>query len=157
MANQIVLDKVKATAHFFDAVAPAGLENGNMVTIGVRGTDATRTVAAPGAVTDLGMAIVCAVPLSYQAERTENDFVIGTGDVVRVRIPELGDVESYPVANFLATQAAAVGVFVVPDVGLLPMEMVAAAGGTESIVYIIDRLYTKAGVAMLQMRCIKSN
>lgn len=157
MANQMILSKVKATAHYFDAVAIAGLTNGAFVTRTTRGTDGTYTVIAPAAITDMQVGIVCTVPLSYQAERTENDFVITSGDIIRVRIPERGDVECYPAANYTATATATAGHYVIIDAATTKPEIVAALGGTESIVYEIKEAFTKAGVAMIKIECIKAN
>jgi len=156
MANQMILTKVKSTAHYNDVVAPANVTNGNFVALGVKGSDGTYTVAAPAAISSKGINIVCEVPLSYEAENTENDFVISTGAVVRARQPELGDIEAYPVTNFTATVAAAAGKYVIPDAAALKAEIVGSLGGTESVVYIIEKVFTKVGVSMLQMRCIKA-
>jgi hypothetical protein len=153
MANLAILNKVKSTAHYVDVVAPAGLTNGNFVTLGTQASDKTYACAAPSAITDKGIAIICTVALPYGVEVVENDFTIATGAITRARIVELGDVESYPVANFTATVPAAVGAFVIPD-NALKGEIVAALGGTESVAYIIDELFTKSGVSMLKMRCI---
>lgn len=156
MANLFILNKVKATAHYFDCVAPAGVTNGNIVVIGTQATDKTYACAANGAVTDTGMAIVCNPNIPYGAEVVENDTTIATGEIIRGRVVELGDVESYPVSVITATVALAQNKFVVPKATALKMECVAAAAGTESIVYIIDELFTKAGVPMVKIRCIKA-
>jgi len=156
MANLFILDRVPATAHYYDAVAPATVTNGNFVVLGAKGTDGTYTVAAPAAITDLGMAIVCNPNIPYSAETVENDTVIATSEVIRVRIPQIGDMESYPVANFTATATVTAGHYVIPDAAALKGECVASLGGTESVVYIIDSIYTKAGVSMAQLRCIKA-
>jgi len=157
MANLFILNKVKATAHYVDIVAPATVTNGNIVVLGTQvSADKTYAVAANAAVTDTGMVIVCNPNLPYAAETVENDTVIATGEIVRARVVELGDVESYPVANITATVALAVGKFVVPKATALKMECVNAVAGTESLVYVLEELFTKAGVAMAKLRCIKA-
>ena len=157
MANNLfILNKVKATAHYVDVVAPDGVTNGNIVVIGTQASDKTYACAANGAVTDTGMAIICNPNLPYGAEVLENDTPITTGEIVRARIVELGDVESYAVATVTATVALAQNKIVAPKATTLKMECLAAAGGTESIVYIIDELFTKAGVPMVKIRCIKA-
>lgn len=155
MANLFIEHKVKPSAHYVDVVAPAGVTNGNIVVLGTQATNKTYACAANGAVTDKGMAIVCNPNLPYGAEVVENDTTIATGEIVRARIVELGDVESYPVSVITATVALAVGKIVVPKATALKMECVNAAGGTESIVYVIDELFTKAGVPMVKIRAIK--
>ncbi|HEY5588892.1 MAG TPA: hypothetical protein VIK86_08055 [Candidatus Paceibacterota bacterium] len=155
MANLFIGNKIKGTAHYTDCVAPAGLTNGNFVSLGAQNADKTYATAAPVAVTDKGIQIVCMIGVPYEAELFENDYVIATGEVVRSRTPELGDVESYPVANFTATVALAVAKFIVPKAGALKGECLAALGGTESVGYVIDELYTKAGIPMVKIRCIK--
>ena len=154
-SNLFILNKVKATAHYVDVVAPAGIYNGYIVVLGTKNADGTYACAANGAVTDKGMAIICNPNLPYGAEVVENDTVIATGEIVRARIVELGDEESYPVANITATAALAAGKVVVPKATALPMECLAAFAGTEILGYVIESLYTKAGVPMAKLRAIK--
>lgn len=155
MANLFILQKVSATAHYVDVVAPAGTTNGNILVLGTQASDKTYASAANGAVTDKGMVIVCNPNLPYGAEVVDNDTTIATGEIVRCRIVELGDVESYPVANITATVALAQNKIVVPKATALKMECLAAFAGTEVIGYIIDELFTKAGVPMVKLRAIK--
>lgn len=156
MSNQIILNKIGANDPIFDVVAPADCVNGSIVTLGTQNVDKTYASAAPTAVTDAGMVMVLAVPLSYQIERTEDQFEIATGDVVRAYAPVVGRVVSIPVANVTATNALAVGKVVVPKAGAIKPECLAAPAGTEEVVYEIDELFTKAGVAMVKLRCVKA-
>lgn len=158
MSNQIILTKVGASDPIVDIIAPAGLKNGHIVVLGAQATDKTYASAACAAVTDKSMALVMAVPLSYGVEKTENDFEISTGDVVRAYIPVLGRIYSFPVANVKGTPtvAVAVGKVLVPDAGELAMDCKNSAGGTESVVFYVDEVFTKAGVSMVKARCIKS-
>lgn len=155
-SNLMELKKIKATQHIVDVVAPASLYNGHVVVLGAKGTDGTYTVAAPAAVTNEGMVIIADIALSYEAEKLMNDKVIATGEVVRAYVPELGNVICIPQANITATAALAVGKVVVPKANALQMECLAAFAGTEVLGFIIESLYTKAGVAMAQLRCIRT-
>lgn len=155
MANQIVLNNIKATASIKNVVAPASTINGSILVLGAQNADKTYAGAAPVAVTDKGMVIVLEVPFSYEVEKLDNDFVIATGAVVRCYIPELGDAISIPTANITATSALAVGKFVVPKAGVSTQECLAAFMGTEILGYIIDEMYTKAGIPMTKIRAIK--
>jgi hypothetical protein len=44
----------------------------------------------------------------------------------------------------------------VPEAAALAMDCKNSAGGTESVVFYIDEVFTKAGVSMVKARCIKS-
>jgi ABC-type amino acid transport system permease subunit len=155
MANLIVINKMSAEATIYDVVAPAGLTNGNLVVLGTQNaTTKYYACAAPAAITDKGMALVLAVPLSYEAEKVENDYAIATGEVVRAYQPYVGMVVSVPSANITAGVPIAVGAYVIPAAGALKMTSAAALGGTEAVAFIIDEVYTKSGVAMAKIRCI---
>lgn len=158
MSNQIILSKVGATDPIVDVVAPAGLKNGHLVVLGAQNADKTYASAANNEITDKSMALVMALPLSYGVEKTENDFEIATGDVVRAYLPVLGRVYSFPVENTKAvpTVAVAKGKVLVPDAGELAMDCKDNAGGTETVVFYVDEVFTKAGVSMVKARCIKS-
>jgi hypothetical protein len=156
MANLTILNKVSGNASIFDVVAPAGLTNGNVVVLGTQATNKTYACAAPAAVTDNGMVLVATVSLPYEVEKLENDYTIATGEIVRTYVPYVGMVVSIPVANVTATAALAVGKVVVPKAGALKMECLAAPAGTEVLIFNIDEMFTKAGVAMVKLRCIKA-
>ena len=155
MANLLIMKKVGATAHYIDLVAPAGLENGNVVVIGAKQSDSTYACSANTAVTDDGMALIVDVALPYEVEKEQNDYVIATGEVVRGLIVSEGDIIDIPQANITATSALAANKVVVPDAAALPMECLASANGDESIIFNIDALYTKNSIAMASLRCIK--
>ena len=156
MSNLIILNKVGSDDPIFDIVAPATVTNGNLVVLGTQNANKTYQCAAPAAITDNGIVIVAAVPLSYEAEKTEDEYTIATGEVVRAYAPVEGRVMSFPAANFTATATATAGHFVIPDAAALKAEIVASLGGTESCAWIIDEAYTKAGVSMIKIRCIKA-
>jgi hypothetical protein len=156
MANQIILDKIGANDPIFNIVAPASCANGYFVALGTLGTDGTYTVAAPAAVTTKGIVMVLEVPLSYQAEYTENDFVIATGAVCRAYAPVVGRKVSIPVSNITATATVQAGAYIVPDAGAMKPECLATLGGTEEVIYVVESVYTKAGVSMAKIRCIKA-
>jgi hypothetical protein len=136
-----------------DVVAPAGVKNGNIVVLGAQNSNKTYACAAPAAVTDAGMVFVAEVPLSYGAEKTENEFVIATGAVIRTIVPYVGFVASIPVANITATVAVAATKTVVPNAAGLPMECLNAPAGTEVLQFVVDEVFTKAGVSMAKIRC----
>lgn len=155
MANQIVINKMGADNHIFDVVALASTYNGYLAKLSSRNTDGTYTVAWPTAVTDKSIVMILAVPLSYSVESTENDFSITTGDIVRAYKMQVGDIVSVPQANITATSTLTVGYVVTVDTdGSGKPECKSAAGGTEVILFNIDELYTKAGVAMAKLRCV---
>ncbi|MDD4000478.1 MAG: hypothetical protein PHX62_06265 [Bacilli bacterium] len=156
MANLIVLNRLSATATLVDIVAPASLENGHIVKLGTQASTKEYACAANAAVSDSDLALVIAVPLSYGVETLENDYVIATGEVVRAVIPYKGLTVSIPQVNITATVALAAGTVVVPKIAVTKMECLAAAVGTESVVFEIDELYTKSGIAMAKIRCIKA-
>jgi len=156
MSNQIILNKIGSSDAIFDIVAPASCANGYFVALGTQATDKTYASAAPAAVTSKSIVMVLAVPLSYGVEYTEDTFVIATGDIVRAYAPVVGRVVSIPVANVTATVALAVGKVVVPVAGAMKGECLATPAGTEEVIYVIDELFTKAGVAMVKLRCTKA-
>ena len=156
MANLTVIHKLSATASLVDVVAPASLANGHIVVLGTQNSNKTYACAANSAVTDLGMVFVAEVPLSYEAEKVENDFTIATGAVVRAIVPYVGFTVSIATANITATSAIAVGKVVVPKAAATKMECLASAVGTEVVKFIIDEVYTKSGVAMTKIRCIEA-
>lgn len=156
MANLIVLDKVSAAATIFDVVAPASYANGYLATLTTINTDGSYDCTAPAAITDLGMVIVLAVPLSYEAQYVENDYTIATGEIVRGYVPYRGFTVSIPAANITAGVALAAGKYVIPVDGAGKMTSADALGGTETVVFVIDSLYTKSGVSMAKIRCIKA-
>ena len=155
MANLNELTKVSMGAHYFDVLAPAGLVAGNAVELLTINTDGTYDVQAPTAITTKEIGIAVPVTLPYEADTVENDYVIATGEVTRVIVPEVGQKLGFPVANFTATATVEAGNYIILDAGALKMECVSSLGGTESVIYTIDKTYTKAGVSMVQIRCIK--
>jgi len=157
MANLIVMNKVAATATFFDVVAPASYANGYLASLGTQNANKTFACAAPTNVTDKGMVMVLAVPLSYEAQYVENDYVIGTGEVVRAIVPYVGMTVSIPAANITEGVSLAVGKFVIPVAGSGKMTSANAVGATDSVDFVIDELYTKSGVTMAKIRCIKAS
>lgn len=157
MANLVILDKVGATDAIYDIVAPAGLSNGNLVVLGAQASNGTYACAACNTIADKSMVLVASVPLSYQVEYTENDYTIETGGIERAYAPVVGRKYSFPVSNFTATVPAAVGKYVIPQANELKMEIVNDLGGTETVAFIIDKVFTKVGVSMMTIRCIKAD
>jgi hypothetical protein len=156
MANLINLYKVSAAATIFDVVAPASYANGYLATLTTINTDGSYDCVAPVAITDLGMVMVLAVPLSYEAQYVENDYTIATGEIVRGYVPYRGFTVDIPAANITAGVALAVGKYVIPVAGAGKMTSANDLGGDETVAFIIDALYTKSGVSMAKIRCIKA-
>ena len=156
MANLIDLIKVSSAATYFTVLAPASYANGYLATISTINTDGTYDCAAPSDITDLGMVMVLAVPLSYEAQYVENDYTIATGDEVRAIVPYRGLVVGIPQANITAGVALAAGKYVIPVDGNGKMTSSDALDDTATVAFIIDQLYTKSGVSMAQLRCIKA-
>lgn len=156
MANLIILSRVSATNHIVDVVAPASTLNGHILVLGAQGADKTYAAAAPAAVTDKSMVMVLDVPISYEVEKLENDYVIAAGQVVRAYVPTVGMVVSIPAAHVTATVALAATKTVVPKAGVAKMECLNAPAGTEEVIFVIDELFTKAGVPMVKLRCVKA-
>jgi len=156
MANQIELTKVSKTATIVTLVAPAGTVNGSILEIGTRQANGTSTGVIPSAVTLNDLAIVMALPLSYDAEKIQNDFVIATGDLVRAYVPYRGMEVSVPEVNITDTAALVVGKVVVVNAADVKVECATAAGGTETVVFEIIEMSTVNGVDMVKMRCVKA-
>ena len=156
MSNLIILNKIGANDPIFDVVVPANTKNGHLVVLGVQNADRTYASAAPAAVTTRSMVMVLDVPFSYESDKLENEHIIATGQVARAYTPVVGRVVSIPTVNITATAALAVGRVVVPRATFTQPECLNAVVGTEEVVYVIDELFTKVGVPMVKLRCVKS-
>lgn len=154
MANQIELKKVSKDASIVTLIAPANTVNGSILEIGARQSNGTYTGVVPSAVTLLDLAMVLAVPLPYEADKVQNDFVIATNDLVRAYIPYKGFEPSIPQANITATEALGVGKVVVVNAASEKPECLAAPAGTETVVFEIIALETVNGVDMAHLRCV---
>lgn len=158
MAN-IILNKVSSTCPIYDIKCASVLNQGNLVVLGTQDMTSelgVYTVAAPAAITDSGMVIVACVALNYEAEKVEGDYSLAIGEIGRAYQPYVGMVVTVENAQLTATVPAAVGKYVIPDASAVKMEIVNAAGGTESVVFIIDEVTTINGVAASKIRCIKA-
>jgi len=156
MAN-IVLNKVSATCPIYDIKCAAELNQGNLVTIGVQDMTTNLgvyTVAAPAAITDLNMAIVACVPLSYEAEKTEGDFSLAIGAIGRAYVPYIGFTVTIEDAQI--TGATVLNQYVIPAAGAVKMAAAAALGGTEAVAFQVKEKTTLNGVAATKIVCIKA-
>lgn len=154
MANLMVLTNIPDDAQYVTISAPASTSNGYLYTLGAKAASGVYAAATPAAITDLNVVMVAAVCLPYAAETVENDFTIGTGDNVRALVLRTGYEVAIPVANVTATTAVAAGAFIIIDAGTGKPECVASLGGTESLALKVTGTFTKAGVAMFNMRCL---
>lgn len=153
MANLMVLTNIPADAQYVTIAAPASTSNGYLYTLGAKASTGIYA-ATPSAITDMNVVMVAAVCLPYEAETLENNYTIATGEPVRALVPRVGYEVAIPVANVTATTAVAAGAFVIIDAGTGKPECVASLGGTESLAFKVTGTFTKAGVAMFNMRCI---
>jgi hypothetical protein len=155
MANLMILTKVPADMQYVTVTAPASTVNGHFIKLGTK-TAGVYAGATPTAITNLDLVLAAAVCLPYGAEVVENDYTIATGEKIRGLVPAVGVEVAIPVANVTATTAVVAGAFVIPTVNAGIANCVASLGGTESKAFQITDLFTQAGVAMLNMRCIKA-
>jgi hypothetical protein len=156
-SNLIIANNIKATARYETVVAIANTYNGYIVSLGAISAQGLFTVTAPASVADDSMVMILHESLGYEAQNVSMaDVTFSTGDNLRVVIPEVGDRVSIPVANVTATDTLAVGSYVVPNAGAMPMESLDNLAGTESLVYKAEKLFTHAGVSMVQLRCIRT-
>ncbi len=160
MAN-IVLNKVSATCSVYSIKSAVELNQGNLVVLGAQ--DMTNdlgvyTVAAPAAITDLGMVIVADVPLDYDATKVQGDHIVAIGEIGRAYQPYVGMVITIENSQIDASGGVAIaaGKYVIPKAGSLKMATADAPVGTESVVFIIDEVTTINGVAAAKIRCIKA-
>ncbi len=156
MANLMVFTNVPNDAQYVNVVAPAGTYNGYLVELGAKAANGTYAASTPAAITDLNVVMIATVCLPYGVEVLENDYVIETGEVVRALVPRIGYEVAIPVANILATVPVVAGAFVIIDAGESKPEAASALGGTESLAFKVTGTFTKAGVAMANLRCIKA-
>jgi hypothetical protein len=156
-SNLIVLDRIGADAQYIDVVCPNGAYNGDIVVLGDRNANGTYNCAAPNAVTDLGMAIIVHEDLGYKVEDVNmNSITFTAGTIVRALIPKLGDQISIPVGNVTATASVIKDRILVPDAGALPLESLADFAGTEVQGWKVEGIYSKAGVSLARIRCVKT-
>jgi len=156
MANLAIATNFPATTKYFSVTAPASTVNGHFLALTTKGTDGVYAAATPAAITSPSLVMAFAVCLPYAAETVENDYTIATGEVIRCFAPELGLEYAIPVANVTATTPVVAGAYVIPTATAHIGNCVASLGGTESVAFIITGTFTKAGVAMFNMRCIKA-
>jgi len=156
MAGRIILNKVSATATNYAIKCASVLEQGNFGVMGRPDASGVRTVTAPGAITTANVVVHLSVPLVYDANKSENDFKLEIGEIGRAYVPYQGMGFCIPVANILATVAVAKDAHVIIDATSFVPECVASLGGTESIAFIVEDVFTDNGVSMAQLLCIKA-
>ncbi len=154
MANLMVLTNIPADAQYVTIAAPASTSNGYLYTLGAKASTGIYAAATPAAITDKNVVMVAAVCLPYAAETLENNYTIATGESVRALVPRVGYEVAIPVANVTATATVAAGAFIIIDAETGKPECVSSLGGTESLAFKVTGTFTKAGVAMFNMRCI---
>ena len=156
MANQMVLKKVSANSYLFDVTAISGLANGHIVKLGAMASSGVYACEALAALTDLEIVIVADVPINYSDDKVENDYAITVGESARTYVPVIGQKMAFPTANFDTTVTPVQGKYVIPVAGATQMKVANALGGTESVAWKVDEVFTQAGVEMMTIRCIKA-
>lgn len=94
MANYVRLDKIKATAHIESIVATQDLQNGQFLSLGDLQADGEARKATPSADVSEGLVFHASVPLTYEDQTNELDFVLKAGKVGRAYVLETGDIIS---------------------------------------------------------------
>jgi len=117
------------------------VDNGGLVSLNgfVAGERDLHKCIAPAAITTTNLYIIDGVEIVHSEETVKglDDFQNAAGENARLRRPQVGDYFSIsaPGIDPLTTAAAiAVGSFLIPAAGVVTMEEVAAAGGTEAFV-----------------------
>lgn len=155
--SNIVMNKVSANCPIYDIKAAIALDQGNLVTLGVQDMTSelgVYTVAAPNAITDLGMVLVSCVPLNYEAEKTEGSYQLAIGEIGRAYQPYVGMVVTIEDAQI--TNATVKDQYVIPTAGAVKMAAAAALGGTEAVAFQVKEKTTINGIAASKLLCIKA-
>jgi len=154
MAN-IVLRNVSADARIYDIKCASDLQQGNVAKLGARGTDGVYTVAATTAVTDLEAVLVACVPLSYEAQKTEKDFVLTAGEVGRGYGFYKG--LTFEIEDAQIDGATTKDQFCTLNTdGTFKFLPAATLAGTESVAFRVIEKGTLNGVASSTLLCIKA-
>lgn len=94
MANYVIMDKIKATAHLESIVATTDLQNGQFVELGALQTDGEARLAIPSGDQAKQLVFHMSVPLTYEDRQNELDFVLKAGKEGRAFVLETGNVIS---------------------------------------------------------------
>jgi hypothetical protein len=155
-SNLIILDRVGADSYYVDIICPAGAFNGDIVVLKDRNADGTYDAEANTAVTDHSMVMIAHEDLGYNVEDVNmNDITLEAGSVVRALVLRDQDQISIPVGNITATNSVIKDRILVPKAGELPLESLTAFAETEKKGFIVEGLYSKAGIPLARIRCIK--
>lgn len=125
------------------ASTDTAVDNGAVVVVGalISGEREVRTLTAPAAVTDTQIGIIDNPEVVYSQETIKglDDYTNVAGEVVRVRLPKVGDifaVSAEGIDPLTTADAIAVGSYVTIQVGTL-LEEKATLGGTETFIATI--------------------
>ncbi|MED3440173.1 hypothetical protein P4393_11950 [Bacillus subtilis] len=88
------LDKISATVHIESIVANEDLENGQWLELGDLQPDGEARLATPSGDTSKELVFHSSVPLTYEDQTNELDFVLKAGKVGRGYVPEDGQIIS---------------------------------------------------------------
>ncbi|QRV11471.1 hypothetical protein JR311_19910 (plasmid) [Bacillus velezensis] len=88
------LDKISATAHIESIVSKEDLENGQWLELEDLQADGEARLATPSGNTSKELVFHSSVPLTYEDQTNELDFVLKAGKVGRAYVPEDGQIIS---------------------------------------------------------------
>lgn len=154
MSGKNILTNVHMGATYYAIDCASGLKQGYIGVLGQPDSNQVRPITAPAAITDLGLVVHVSVPLDYDADKTQADFVLEVGKVGRAIVPYVGMEIAIPDANINGATVA--GQFVIPAAAAFEMGAAVALGGTESLAFVVDKKFSDYGVEMSLLRCIKA-
>lgn len=155
MANMIRLDKIKGTAHIVSVKATKDMEVGSIVKLGALASDGeTYDVTEPVSITaDDQLAMVVPSVLQYDEPRTEEEYTIKAGTVVRAYILEKGDVIT--TCDSFLTGASVLNQYAVPVNGSFKIAPVATLTGNEVLAFKVDEKGTLGGYASTTLQVVR--
>lgn len=155
--SNIVLNKISATCPVYDVKSASVLQQGYLAVLGAQDmtTDlGVYTVAAPGAITDLGMVLIAGVPLNYDATKVEGDYSVAIGEIGRAYQIYKGMVVTIEDAQI--TGSTVKDQYVIPTASSFNMSAAVSLDGTESVAFQVKEKTYINGVAASKLLCIKA-
>jgi len=113
MANYVIMDKIKATAHLESIVATTDLQNGQFLELGALQADGEARLATPSGDQTKQLVFHMSVPLTYEDRQNELDFVLKAGKEGRSFVLETGNTVS--ISESAVTGTVVVGALVNPS------------------------------------------
>lgn len=154
MAN-IVLRNISADARIYNVKCAAALQQGNVAKLGARDADGVYTVAATATVADLEAVLIASVPLNYEAEKVEGDFLLSAGGIGRAYGFYKG--MEFEIEDAQIDGATTKDQFCTLNTDTTFKFLAAAVlAGTESVAFRVIEKGTLNGVASSTLLCIKA-